>query len=74
MEETWKDFDFRVLFYICVARLKMCGVARLLSQIVWVCTRIRPSQNREGLGCGCVDQILSRMRCLVYMYVCMRTR
>ena len=34
------------------------------------CIRSRPSRFREGLGGGCLDQILARMKGLVYMYVC----
>ena len=32
--------------------------------------KVRPSRYREGLGGGCLDQILTRMKCNVYMYVC----
>ena len=28
-------------------------------EIVLECTRIQPSRNREGLGCGSLDQILT---------------
>ena len=33
------------------------------------CTKSRPSRNREGVGGGCLDQILARMKGLVYKYV-----
>ena len=39
-------------------------------EILLECTRNRPSRTREGLDGRCLDQILSRMKGLVYMYVC----
>ena len=36
--------------------------------------RSRPSRNREGLGGGCLDQILAWMMCHVYVYVCPKDR
>ena len=39
-------------------------------EILLDCTRVRPSRFLHGLGGGCLDLILTRMTCLVYMYVC----
>ena len=41
----------------------------LCVEILLEWARVRPSRNREGLGGGCLDSILTRMKCLVYMYV-----
>ena len=38
------------------------------------CIKSRPSRFREGVGGGCLDHILSRVKGLVYMYVCMCIR
>ena len=39
-------------------------------EILLECSRVPPCWFREGLGGGCVDLILTRMICLVYVFVC----
>ena len=39
-------------------------------EILWECTSARPNWFPKGLGGGCLDQILTRMTCVEYVYVC----
>ena len=54
VEDAWTRFE------LDCAVLCMCTYMEWLDcyeQSVWVYTRILPSRNREGLGCGCLDHI-----------------
>ena len=51
----------------------MCMYVDLIGSYVEIplnCTKVQPSRFQEGLGGGCLDQVLTRKWCFVYVYVC----
>ena len=71
MAVVWTRFGLEwVVIWMCMYVEYISSDDAILLQ--W--TSVRPSRFSEGLGGGCLNQILARMMSHVYVYVCPKDR